>query len=91
MKRRITTDKILENQIDRMITEQNKIKHYQNRTPQVGPRLKLFHYIYDEKIGMVAAIEKILNEFPELSVENLLDWYKEEEKRRERGNSDEGR
>ncbi len=42
---------------------------------------------------MKDAIEKIVSEFPSISVDNIIIWYKEEEKRRdkERSNSNEAR
>jgi len=64
-----------------------------NEQPHLGPRLIFLHYIYDEKMSMKDAIEKIVSEFPSISVDNVIRWYNEEEKRRdkERSNSNEAR
>ena len=76
-----------------LLEKKKKEKIEKGITPIVGPRLKFFHYIYDEKMLMKPAIEKIISEFPAISVDDIIKWYDEEERRREkeRSNSDEGR
>ena len=62
--------------------------------PKLGPRTKFIHYIYDEKMDLEKAVEKVLLEFPSLERENVLYWYYDEKNKKERGREngeDEGR
>ncbi len=90
---RITAAEIANYNADRYLRRQEMIERMKNEQPHLGPRLIFFHYIYDEKMPMKDAIEKIVSEFPSISVDNVIIWYKEEKKRRdkERSNSNEAR
>ncbi len=69
-------------------TKKNKAK--QIPTPHVGPRLKLYHYIFDEGMSLTDATEKVISEFPSISVDDITRWYNEKTEK-ERSNLDEGR
>lgn len=86
---RITAAEIANYNADKYLRRKEMIERMKNEQPHLGPRLTFFHYIYDEKMPMKDAIEKIVSEFPSISVDNIIIWYKEEEKRRdkERSNS----
>ena len=92
---RITAAEIANYNADRYLRRQEMIERMKNEQPRLGPRLTFLHYIYDEKMPMKDAIEKIISEFPSISVDDVIRWYDEEEKRKgkgkERSNSDEGR
>ena len=92
MKKRITPQKILENQIDQMMREHIKEENLKVKTLQLGPRMRYIHYIYDLKMKHIDAMKRILTEFPEINYKMLEKWYNEEAKKREGlENSDEGR
>ena len=92
MKKRITPQKVLENQIEQMISEQIKEEKFKAKTPQLGPRTRYIYYIYDLKMKHIDAMKRILTEFPEINYKMVEKWYDEEAKRREElENSDEGR
>ena len=78
--------------LDKYMADKLRIKKAKE-TPVVGPRLKLYHYIYDEKMTIKDAAWKLLSEFPSINVEDIKIWYNEEENRRlkERSNSNEAR
>ena len=90
---RITAAEIANYNADKYLRRKEMIERMKKEQPHLGPRLTFFHYIYDEKMPMKDAIEKIVSEFPSISVDNIIIWYKEEEKRRdkERSNSNEAR
>ena len=77
------------------IATENKKKNKAKQipTPHVGPRLKLYYYIYDEKMTIKEAAWKILKEFSAINIDDIIRWYNEEENRRlkERSNSNEAR
>ena len=85
---RITAAEIANYNADKYLRRKEMIERMKNEQPHLGPRLTFFHYIYDEKMPMKDAIEKIVSEFPSISVDNIIIWYKEEEKR---SNSNEAR
>ena len=92
MKMRITPQKVLEGQIGQMMSEQIKEENFKVKTPQLGPRMRYIHYIYDLKMKHIDAMKRILTEFPEINYKMVEKWYNEEAKRREElENSDEGR
>ena len=77
---RITAAEIANYNADKYLRRKEMIERMKNEQPHLGPRLTFFHYIYDEKMPMKDAIEKIVSEFPSISVDNIIIWYKEEEK-----------
>lgn len=92
MKKRITPQKVLEGQIGQMMSEQIKEENFKVKTPQLWPRMRYIHYIYDLKMKHIDAMKRILTEFPEINYKMVEKWYNEEAKRREElENSDEGR
>ena len=60
-------------------------KETQTKTPQVGPRVKLMHYIKDLNLNVNDAFKKILVEFPDVSKEELITWYREEKEKEGKG------
>ena len=90
---RKTAAEIAKYNADRYLRRKEMVERIKNEQPHLGPRLTFFHYIYDEKMPMKDAIGKIISEFPLLSVDDVIRWYNEEEKRRdkERSNSNEAR
>lgn len=75
-----------------MMSEQIKEENFKVKTPQLGPRRRYIHYIYDLKMKHIDAMKRILTEFPEINYKMVEKWYNEEAKRREElENSDEGR
>lgn len=91
---RITAAEIATYQADRYLRRKEQIEKMINEPPQLGPRTKFIHYIYDEHLHMKDAIKKIVDEFPDFVGEEecIINWYNEEEKKRkERSNMDEER
>ena len=80
---RITAAEIANYNADKYLRRKEMIERMKNEQPHLGPRLTFFHYIYDEKMPMKDAIEKIVSEFPSISVDNIIIWYKEEEIKKE--------
>lgn len=78
---RITAAEIANYNADKYLRRKEMIERMKNEQPHLGPRLTFFHYIYDEKMPMKDAIEKIVSEFPSISVDNIIIWYKEEIKK----------
>lgn len=92
MERKITRKYVFESQVDRMIKEKRREENFKTKTPQLGPRMRYIHYIYDLKMKHIDAMKRILTEFPEINYKMVEKWYNEEAKRREElENSDEGR
>lgn len=90
---RITAAEIATYQADRYLRRKEQIERLKNEPPQLGPRLKLYYYIYDEKMTIKEAAWKILKEFSAINIDDIIRWYNEEENRRlkERSNSNEAR
>ena len=90
---RITATEIANYNADRYLRRKEMVERIKNEQPHLGPRLTFLHYVYDEKMSMKDAIGKIISEFPSISVDDVIRWYNEEEKRKikERSNSDEAR
>ena len=91
---RITAAEIATYQADRYLRRKEQIERLKNEPPQLGPRTKFIHYIYDEHLLMKDAIQKIIDEFPDLAGDEkcIICWYNEEEKKiKERSNSNEAR
>ena len=92
MKKKIKPQKVLEIQVDRMMSEKRKEENFKVKTPKAGPRMRYIHYIYDLKMKHIDAMKRIITEFPEIDYKTVVQWYNEEAKRREElENSDEGR
>ena len=68
-----------------MLEKQFKDKVKNKVQPVVGPRVKLMHYIKDLKLNVNEAFKKILTEFPDVSREELITWYREEKEKDEKG------
>ena len=88
---RITAAEIAAYNADKYIRRKKQIEKIQNEIPQVGPRTKFIHYVFDLKMNLDEAINNILKEFPAQDKENIFQWYYDDKNNRERSNSNEGR
>ena len=78
---RITAAEIATYQADRYLRRKEQIERLKNEPPQLGPRTKFIHYIYDEHLLMKDAIQKIIDEFPDLSENGKIDTIERDEER----------
>lgn len=91
-KGKLKASEILGYTIESELRERRKMEKIKSKsTPKLGPRSKFIYYIYDLKMDLEEAVDKIIKEFPVLEKNNIIDWYNDEKNKRERRNIDEGR
>lgn len=81
-----STQEYLRVEAERIMLEKKFKDKVKNKVqPVTGPRVKLMHYIKDLNLNVNEAFKKILAEFPDVSKEELITWYREEKEKDEKG------